>query len=125
MTTSGSCAASLGRQTVVPRSTGRARVRNAPRTRHVSLRALRAAPPLVLFSVLMFQLWVRISIISAGYEIERLRADAIRNDALLRQLKLERALVTRPSRLTDEAGRRLRLEPTPPNRIRTLDLNAR
>ena len=70
----------------------------------------------------MLQLWVRVSIMEGGYGLERLRAEAVKSDALLRQLKFERALVTRPGTLTREAVQRLGFEPTMPVQIRKLEL---
>lgn len=115
MVGSSSLAGSLGRQTVITRAKARSHAVARPR----SLRRL--AAPTFLFLTLMLQLWVRVTIIEGGYDLERLRAEAVKSDALLRQLKFERALVTRPGSLTGEAARRLGFEPTMPAQIRKLE----
>lgn len=115
MVGSSSLAGSLGRQTVMIRA--QARTHSVVRPR--SLRRLVA--PALLFFTLMLQLWIRVSIMEGGYDLERLRAQAVKSDVLLRQLKFERALVTRPGTLSGEARSRLGFEPTMPCQIRKLE----
>lgn len=91
---------------------------NAP----VTLRQLIA--PLFLFSVLVLQLWARVSIIERGYTLEELRKTTLINDVALRQKRLEYAYITRPAHVGSEAKAKLGMTTLPPQRIRTIHESA-
>ena len=83
-------------------------------------RKSRYAMPLALFFVLLMQLWVRVNIISLGYELEALRASALKNDSELRRKRLELAYMTRPDLLRKRALSELGMVPLAPQRVRWL-----
>jgi hypothetical protein len=78
--------------------------------------------PSLLFSVILFQLWVRLTHLEHGYRLEELRSVSLKNDAQLREKRLEYAYYTRPDLLRELARQRLALEPLQPQRIRSLSL---
>lgn len=78
-------------------------------------------PPCVLFVVLACQLVVRVAIVRAGYESERLRAEVVEQDAKLRAIELDYAYLTRPQVLTSRADHRLGLRSPSPLQVRRLD----
>ena len=78
-------------------------------------------PPLFLFIGLVLQLWVRISTIDRGFEIEQLRKAALENDTRLRNLRLEYALATSPAALTEYAETKLSMVTLPPQRMRKVN----
>lgn len=87
--------------------------------RVVQLR-FRLIPGIFLFIVLALQLWVRISTIEKGYELEKLRETALKNDVRLRQLRLELAYTARPAELIKRANHELGFVALAPQRIRKL-----
>lgn len=93
------------------------RAARAERTRTSSKR--RIVLPVCLFFVLLAQLWVRISIINAGYELEQLREQVLTNDERLRAARLEWAMKTRPLEVMEVAKRKLGMIPLTPQYIRT------
>ena len=103
---------SIQRQFIAPRM----KVRRKRRARR--LRFMLA--PLLLFLTLLLQISVRVQIIERGYSREQLRADALRKDTELRQLKLDLALSTRPADLTRSAESRVGLKPVDPKLVRAL-----
>lgn len=82
-------------------------------------------PPLLLFIVLTAQLFVRLTIVHRSYELQRVRSEALRNDAELRGLRLELATLTSPSVIAERAGKELELRPVSPQRIRRVTGGAR
>lgn len=77
-------------------------------------------PPLLLFFALVFQLSVRLTAIEGGYELERLRRSALKNDARLRELRLSYACLERPDALAQQAKDLLKMVAVTPQRIRRL-----
>lgn len=77
--------------------------------------------PFMLFLFLGIQLWVRISAIRRGYELEALRQLALTNDSRLRQLQLEYAYSTSPEVLRQRAKGELAMVALTPQRIRKLE----
>lgn len=86
--------------------------------RYISFR--RYLPGLILFAVLVFQLTVRLTIISQSYEIESLRGVALAQDQKLRELKLQYAYITSPQRLQNLAEQKLGMQELKPQQMRML-----
>lgn len=72
----------------------------------------------VLFGALVVQLWCRLAVIHAGYDLETERRAALESDRQLRQLKLDEAQVARPAILLARAQRELGLQHTAPSALR-------
>src|SRR5262249_9132649 len=77
-------------------------------------------PPIFLFAALLLQLIIRIEITERGYTLESLREEALKADNELRTLRLQLALVTTPTRLTDVAEQKLGMNPLCPQRVRQI-----
>lgn len=77
-------------------------------------------PAVLLFLVLLLQLWVRIENISVRYDLERERSVSLKLDSELRQLRLDYAYVTRHNYLKDKAFDQLALAPRAPSEVRIL-----
>jgi hypothetical protein len=96
-----------------------ARIKLKPRIRRRIL--LRRVIPLsVLFLSLLFQLFVRVQIIHAGYAVSEKRQNALAHDRELRELRSHLAQVTSPKILLARAEKELGLFVTPPQRLRTV-----
>lgn len=67
-------------------------------------------PAVFLFCVLIAQLWVRVAIVTKGYELEQLRQSALQADAELRDLKLKLAYASRPAEVAERAKAGLGME---------------
>jgi cell division protein FtsL len=76
------------------------------------------AAAVFLFVSLLGQLTVRVQYMELGYALEASRAEALKYDARYRELKVEQALLTRPTRLTEMANNKIGLEPTSPQQVR-------
>ncbi len=99
---------------------GSRRVEETSRIANACALFRRLFAPGLLFSVLLFQLWVRLTHVEHGYRLEELRSVSLKNDAQLREKRLEYAYYTRPDFLRKLAHQRLELEPLQPQRIRSL-----
>ncbi len=75
---------------------------------------------LFLFVSLLSQLFVRVSIIHSGYELERVRSVALKNDVELRELHLQYATLSRPTELSEIAKKSLGMVETPRDRVRSM-----
>jgi len=73
-----------------------------------------------LFITLLFQLCVRVQMVHAGYRVYDLRTKALQHDNELRSLNARLAVATTPKNLVSRAQRELRLQVTPPQRIRSI-----
>ena len=97
-------------------------------TQRLSSRAVMHAPvrlnlremllPFTLFSVLLLQLWVRVSFIGQSYMLEELRQKALKNDLRLREQRLQYALLSKPDELSRRAQSRLHLQVLEPQNVR-------
>ena len=76
--------------------------------------------PGLLFVTLLAQISIRVEIVEKGYQLEQLRESALKADSSLRQLKLDLAVATRPSDLTNSAQKSLDLLPVNPNHVRAM-----
>lgn len=77
-------------------------------------------PPLLLFLVLLFQLSIRLQIISQGYSLEQFRSQALSQDSELRELRLKLAFATRPKHVGEKAATALGMGPLYPQRVRQI-----
>lgn len=98
----------LGAQLVLVRS---------PKTRRrVLLRHFIA--PCILFVALAAQLYVRMSIVERGYELEQLRSHVVTQDTKLRAIELDYAFLTRPQMLVARAAKTLHMMQPAPIQVR-------
>lgn len=93
-------------------------VRSRPRPFGANL--TRIVPAALLVLVLSVELWVRIESLNTGYRLERLRTEALRNDALLRELTYENATLSSPIRTLERATKELGMLRTAPHQLRRL-----
>ena len=107
--------ARLGAQLVVVRSS---RTRRRVLIRHF-------VAPCILFVALAAQLYVRMSIVERGYELEQLRSHVVMQDTKLRAIELDFAFLTRPQMLTTRAARTLRMMQPSPVQVRRFAENGR
>ena len=78
------------------------RIRKSKKRRLIGLKDFIA--PTILFSTLIFQLWLRIEIIEKGYKLESSREIALKNDAQLRELQMQLAKLTHHTNLENKAS---------------------
>ena len=102
-------------------ATQRISVRAPRRSRGHSL--LRVVPAVLMFFALAAQLYVRLEVVAASYRLEQLRATALRNDARLRELRLQKAERSSPAELTQRANFELSMVAVPPQRVRRVPVN--
>ena len=87
------------------------------------LRRAGILPAIVLAIVLVLQLWVRLESIHAGYRLEGLRSQALKNDARLRELRFELAALSSPVAVETEAKSRLGFVSPAPQNVRRLSIH--
>lgn len=80
-------------------------------------------PSACLFMALVFQLWVRLSIVEKSYHLEQLRSHALELDVKVRSLKLDEAFLTRPQLIVDRAYKTLGMQISVPMQIRKLPMD--
>lgn len=114
-----------------PHGWGRAEDPEAPELQKFSFLDRRRAngTPLLLFTVLAVLTGVglarvesRIEILDVANEITELSGDQQRLLDRKRRLETERAYLRRPTRVSDQATKRLGMEPAPPERIQRIEL---
>lgn len=97
-------------QAVVPR--------DPARQQRIRRRELAAA--IFLFVTLLGQLVIRLELIEKRYELGELRAEALKRDSELRQLRFQYAELTRPSISELRAEVDLSMTPTTPQQLRKI-----
>jgi hypothetical protein len=103
------------------RSMGRELSQNVSRSRSFARRGCRTGKclaALFLFVALSVQLWVRISIVSKSYDLERLRSEALQADSELRELRVVYAVQAQPTSVLNRSRVSLGLEPPQPQQLR-------
>lgn len=69
----------------------------------------------------MAQVWVRLLFIEFGYRLEELRNTALKNDALVRDERVEYALMIQPEHLSRSAEERLGMKKITPQQVRKIN----
>lgn len=78
------------------------------------------AAAIFLFVTLLVQLVIRLELIGRRYELGELRAEALKHDSELRELRFEYAALTQPSKLEARAAGELSMMPTVPQQLRKI-----
>jgi len=85
------------------------------------MRAAKIITGSMLFLALSIQLGVRVEVTQKSYMMEQLRAQALENDILLRDLKLNYAWITNPEQLGERAATSLGLKAPEIGAVRKLE----
>lgn len=80
--------------------------------------------PVLLFCVLLAQVWVRITILNSSYELQQIRQSLIQNDERLRAARLDWSMKSSPNAIRIQAKRNLGMVPLTPQFIRTVSEKA-
>ncbi len=80
--------------------------------------------PVLLFIVLLAQVWVRITILNSSYELEQIRQTLVSNDERLRAVRLDWSMKSSPNAIRIQAKRNLNMIPLTPQFIRTISESA-
>jgi|GEM_PF-6867020 len=86
-----------------------------------SVSFLKLTPAMLLFMAIAFQLFIRISILEHGYEIAKVREQALNNDTNLREARGDYAALARPQRLYARASTELGFKPSHPSFVRVVN----
>jgi hypothetical protein len=84
------------------------------------MRAAKIVTASALFLALTVQLGVRVEVTKKAYLMEHLRAEALENDVLLRDLKLNYAWLTSPEQLGKRASIHLGLQAPKMNAVKNI-----
>ncbi len=76
--------------------------------------------PILLFVVLLAQVWVRITILNSSYELEQMRQTVLHNDERLRATRLSWSMKSSPSAVKQRAKKTLNMIPLTPQFIRSI-----
>ena len=78
--------------------------------------------PKTLFCILLFKLYIRLSLLEVSYLLEETRQAILLEDSKLREMKVINAKSLSAKSLTELAQTKLKLSPTIPQQIRKLDI---
>lgn len=109
----------LGRKQPIKRVLRFSKVRNI---KLIQSKAHAVGFAISLFCILLFKLYIRLSLLEVSYQLEETRQAILLEDSKLREMKVMNAKGLSAKSLTELAQSKLKLSPTIPQQIRKLEI---